>query len=125
MLLFCEGALELHCLTISKLPFFCPLLTAHCIHTDILRILLFYSQHSFDGATYLFAFLNVTTTNLYASARAKSGATSANAESVVRTSAKVALRSGLGLMVFLLVCSRPLLKLRSRAYIIQIDCTIL
>ena len=65
----------------------------------------------FDGATYLFAFLNVATTNLYSSARAKSGDQSDPAESVVRTASKVALRSGVGLMLFLFLACRPLLAL--------------
>jgi hypothetical protein len=65
----------------------------------------------FDGATYLFAFLNVATTNLYSSARAQYGEKSDKAESVVRTASRVAVRSGLGLMLFLLVTCRPLLKL--------------
>jgi hypothetical protein len=65
----------------------------------------------FDGATYLFAFLNVATTNLYASACAQKGEQSDKAESVVRTAAKVGFNSGLGLMVFLLAFSRPLLGL--------------
>ena len=65
----------------------------------------------FDGATYLFAFLNVATTNLYSSARAQNGEQSNQAESVVRTASRVAWRCGLGLMVFLLLFSRPLLAL--------------
>lgn len=65
----------------------------------------------FDGATYLFAFLNVATTNLYSSARAKGGEKSPQAEGVVRTAAKVAFVSGMGLLVFLLTFSRPLLAL--------------
>ena len=65
----------------------------------------------FDGATYLFAFLNVATTNLYSSARAQNGEQSNQAESVVRTASRVAWRCGLGLMVFLLAFSRPLLSL--------------
>jgi Na+-driven multidrug efflux pump len=65
----------------------------------------------FDGATYLFAFLNVATTNLYSGARAQSGPHSDRAESVVRTSARVAVKSGIGLMLFLLVACRPLLRL--------------
>ena len=65
----------------------------------------------FDGATYLFAFLNVATTNLYSSARAQNGEQSNQAESVVRTASRVAWRCGLGLMVFLLLFSRPLLSL--------------
>jgi hypothetical protein len=65
----------------------------------------------FDGATYLFAFLNVATTNLYSSARARKGEQSDEAEGVVRTAARVALRCGVGLMIFLFVTARPLLKL--------------
>jgi hypothetical protein len=65
----------------------------------------------FDGATYLFAFLNVATTNLYSSARAQRGETSDKAESVVRTASRVAWKSGLGMMVFLLAFARPLLAL--------------
>lgn len=61
----------------------------------------------FDGATYLFAFLNVATTNLYSSA----GTDSDRGESVVRTSSRVALRCGLGIMLFLWLTSKPLLKL--------------
>jgi hypothetical protein len=65
-----------------------------------------------DGSTYLFAFLNVATTNLYASARAASGdESSAKSEAVVRTASRVAVISGLGLMALLLTCSRPLLSL--------------
>jgi len=65
----------------------------------------------FDGATYLFAFLNVATTNLYASARAQSGGDSPKAESVVRTASRVALYCGLGLTLFLFAFARPLLAL--------------
>lgn len=65
----------------------------------------------FDGATYLFAFLNVATTNLYASARAQSGGDSPKAESVVRTASRVALYCGVGLMLLLFACARPLLAL--------------
>jgi hypothetical protein len=65
----------------------------------------------FDGATYLFAFLNVATTNLYSSARAQRGEESDQAESVVRTAAKVSLNCGLGLMFFLWAFARPLLNL--------------
>jgi Na+-driven multidrug efflux pump len=84
---------------------------------------------SFDGATYLFAFLNVATTNLYSSARAAAIATTAEssknanpyerAESVVRTSAQVAVNCGIGLMIFMLLFTRPLLQL----YIGQETCT--
>ena len=70
----------------------------------------------FDGATYLFAFLNVATTNLYASARAQSGADSPRAESVVRTASRVALYCGLCLMLFLFAFARPLLALYIGAY---------
>lgn len=65
----------------------------------------------FDGATYLFAFLNVATTNLYSSARAQRGEKSDKAESVVRTASRVAWKCGLGIMVFLLAFARPLLAL--------------
>jgi Na+-driven multidrug efflux pump len=65
----------------------------------------------FDGATYLFAFLNVATTNLYSSARAQRGEQSDQAEGVVRTASRVALRSGIGLMFFLWAFARPLLAL--------------
>lgn len=65
----------------------------------------------FDGATYLFAFLNVATTNLYSSARAQQGEKSDKAESVVRTAARVAFRCGVGIMIFLLSFARPLLAL--------------
>lgn len=65
----------------------------------------------FDGATYLFAFLNVATTNLYSSARAQAGEQSPKAESVVRTAARVSVKCGLGIMMFLIIFSRPLLKL--------------
>ena len=65
----------------------------------------------FDGATYLFAFLNVATTNLYSSARAKRGDKSDQSESVVRTASRVATRCGFGIMFFLLAFARPLLAL--------------
>ncbi len=65
----------------------------------------------FDGATYLFAFLNVATTNLYSSARAQRGEQSDKAESVVRTASRVATRCGVGIMFFLLAFSRPLLAI--------------
>lgn len=65
----------------------------------------------FDGATYLFAFLNVATTNLYSTARAKHGEKSDAAESVVQTASRVAWRCGLGLMVFLMAFARPLLAI--------------
>ena len=73
----------------------------------------------FDGATYLFAFLNVATTNLYSSAlaRSKQGGNSDEAESVVRTAARVSRNCGIGLMIFLFVACRPLLKLYIGTYV--------
>lgn len=65
----------------------------------------------FDGATYLFAFLNVATTNLYSSALAQRGEQSDQAEGVVRTASRIALRCGFGIMLFLLAFARPLLAL--------------
>eukprot|EP00934_Nitzschia_sp_Nitz4_P003157 Nitzschia sp. Nitz4//scaffold308_size21609//897//2761//NITZ4_008600-RA/size21609-augustus-gene-0.40-mRNA-1//1//CDS//3329547146//3147//frame0 len=65
----------------------------------------------FDGATFLFAFLNVATTNLYSSARAQAGEQSDRAESVVRTASRVAVRCGFAIMAWLLLFSRPLLAL--------------
>mmetsp|Transcript_2497 Transcript_2497/g.5292 ORF Transcript_2497/g.5292 Transcript_2497/m.5292 type:complete len:578 (+) Transcript_2497:119-1852(+) len=72
-----------------------------------------------DGSLYLFAFLNVATTNLYASAVARSVSEKKNkegvdelpGEGVVRTAAKSALYSGIGLTVFLLAVARPLIAL--------------
>ena len=64
----------------------------------------------FDGATYLFAFLNVATTNLYSSARASADHSEA-AESVVRTAARTSLQCGIGIMLFLMLTCRPLMKL--------------
>ena len=77
-----------------------------------------------DGSLYLFAFLNVATTNLYASALAKgavddtvknksnkSGIEEKLGEGVVRTAAKTSLYSGIGLMFFLLAVARPLIAL--------------
>ena len=61
-----------------------------------------------DGAIYLFAFLNVATTNLYASASADSQLES---EGVVRCAARVALLCGLGAMLIVLTMGTPLLKL--------------
>jgi O-antigen/teichoic acid export membrane protein len=65
----------------------------------------------FDGATYLFAFLNVASTNLYSSARAQYGEDSPKTESVVRTAARVALMSGFVVMGLLFAFARPLLAL--------------
>jgi Na+-driven multidrug efflux pump len=64
-----------------------------------------------DGSVYLFAFLNVATTNLYSSSRAQHGEQSDKTESVVRTASRVALFSGIGLLLFLLAFARPLLSL--------------
>ena len=56
-----------------------------------------------DGAIYLFAFLNVATTNLYASAQAaEGGEASLESEGVVRCAARVALLCGLGAMAVVL-----------------------
>ena len=76
----------------------------------------------FDGATYLFAFLNVATTNLYSTAVTQRGEQSDQAEAVVRTASRVALRCGIGIMLFLFAFARPLLAL----YIGRLDyqCTI-
>lgn len=77
-----------------------------------------------DGSLYLFAFLNVATTNLYASALAKGavddtiknkankhGVEEKPGEGVVRTAARTSLYSGIGLMLFLLAVARPLIAL--------------
>ena len=74
-----------------------------------------------DGSLYLFAFLNVATTNLYASALArgetnnhknnKTGVEEKPGEGVVRTAAKTSLYCGIGLMLFLLAVARPLIAL--------------
>ena len=72
-----------------------------------------------DGSLYLFAFLNVATTNLYASAlargesekRNKDGNDEKPGEGVVRTAAKTSLYSGIGLMALLLAVARPLIAL--------------
>ena len=78
-----------------------------------------------DGTTYLFAFLNTATTNLYASAKAaedkaevagvvggKNGMSSGSGtEAVVRRAAKIALTCGAFLVPLLLAFARPLLSL--------------
>jgi Na+-driven multidrug efflux pump len=77
-----------------------------------------------DGATFLFAFLNTATTNLYASAialakqRAKSPAQLEDPEylkragnSVARTASKISLICGFLLMMLLLTAGKPLLRL--------------
>ena len=60
-----------------------------------------------DGSTYLFAFLNTATTNLYASALAKGEDT----EAVARRAVRVSLVCGLFLVPTLLLFARPLLSL--------------
>jgi hypothetical protein len=84
-----------------------------------------------DGSLYLFAFLNVATTNLYASALATASAAAASSsstvatrrriirlgneelpgESVVRTAAKTSLYAGILLMLLLLAVAQPLIAL--------------
>lgn len=68
-----------------------------------------------DGSLYLFAFLNVATTNLFASARAaavnESDGEGKPGEGVVRTAARTSLYCGIGLMFFLLKVARPLIAL--------------
>jgi len=66
-----------------------------------------------DGATYLFAFLNVATTNLYASAMAANSkdpeAAKEAGDAVARTAVKNALVCGFGLLALLLATNRKLL----------------
>lgn len=69
-----------------------------------------------DGATYLFAFLNVATTNLYASAIARNASRRKDAvdpriagDGVVRTAAKIALICGAFLVALLFKAGRTLL----------------
>lgn len=57
----------------------------------------------------MFAFLNVATTNLYASAKAEKK--EEKCESVVRTASKVSLFCGLGIMALLFKAGKPLLRL--------------
>ena len=73
-----------------------------------------------DGSVYLFAFLNVATTNLYASAKvledkapagSKGNNRSGSTEAVVRRAAKVALTFGTLLVPLLLAFAKPLLSL--------------
>ena len=78
----------------------------------------------FDGATYLFAFLNVATTNLYSSAIAQKGEASDQAEAVVTTASRVALRCGIGIMLFLWAFARPLLALYIGTYRIVSYCIV-
>lgn len=68
-----------------------------------------------DGSTYLFAFLNVATTNLYASALAKNAENEEESklatDAVVRTATKIALICGFGIMGLLFWKGQFLLKL--------------
>ena len=69
-----------------------------------------------DGATYLFAFLNVATTNLYASALAANNNNNEEqsklaGDAVVRTAVKTALICGVGIMTLLLTKGEFLLNL--------------
>ena len=67
-----------------------------------------------DGASYLFAFLNVATTNLYASAIARddrSPTGTHESECVVRCAAQVALVCGIGLTLLCGVAAVPVLRM--------------
>lgn len=69
-----------------------------------------------DGATYLFAFLNVATTNLYASALANNNnkdeeQSKLAGDAVVRTAVKTAFICGVGIMTLLFTHGEYLLKL--------------
>lgn len=68
-----------------------------------------------DGSTYLFAFLNVATTNLYASALAKNAGNAEKAkqatDAVVRTAAKISLICGFAIMALLFLKGKFLLSL--------------
>lgn len=68
-----------------------------------------------DGSTYLFAFLNVATTNLYASALAKHSGNEEKSrlagDAVVRTAVKISLFCGLGVMALLFTKGQALLSL--------------
>jgi len=75
-----------------------------------------------DGATYLFAFLNVATTNLYASALAKARQEDPkradrdpdylkqSGSAVARTAIKISLISGFGIMALILTACIPILR---------------
>ena len=70
-----------------------------------------------DGATYLFAFLNVATTNLYAGSLARNKTRGKDAvdnriagDGVVRVATKISLICGVGLLALLLRSGRTLLK---------------
>jgi Na+-driven multidrug efflux pump len=68
-----------------------------------------------DGSQYLFAFLNVATTNLYATAMAKYSHDEHEAkkagDAVVRTAIKIACTCGFFLLALLLTCGRYLLSI--------------
>lgn len=68
-----------------------------------------------DGATYLFAFLNVATTNLYASAMARHAGDDDKkkraGDAVVRTAMKISVICGFSIMTLLLTKGQSLLKL--------------
>lgn len=68
-----------------------------------------------DGATYLFAFLNVATTNLFASAMARHAGDEDKmkraGDAVVRTAMKISIFCGFGIMTLLLTQGQSLLKL--------------
>ena len=89
-----------------------------------------------DGSLYLFAFLNVATTNLYASAVAGANARHGDGaeeegrpgEGVVRTAARTALYCGVGLMGLLLGVARPLIALYIGEFLegtfLNLNCTV-
>ena len=67
-----------------------------------------------DGATYLFAFLNVATTNLFASAMARNEDENKRklaGDGVVRTAMKISIICGFSIMTLLLTKGQSLLKL--------------
>jgi putative MATE family efflux protein len=68
-----------------------------------------------DGSQYLFAFLNVATTNLYASALAKNAGNTEESkragDAVVRTAIKISLFCGVGIMALLLTKGKFLLSI--------------
>ena len=68
-----------------------------------------------DGSTYLFAFLNVATTNLYASALARNRGDEQKSklagDAVVRTAVKISLICGLGIMALLFTKGEFLLSI--------------
>ena len=84
-----------------------------CAHICTFQYSLFFFAKLALKATYLFAFLNVATTNLYSSALAKNNddTTSPDAEGVIRTASQVSINCGIGIMIFLIAVCRPLLAL--------------